>query len=202
MTTTTQVVGAREGAPGGAESGAGAGLPADEPPSSTGGDVSDEPGQRARAVVDVRDDAGFGAGRVSWCDEKLCAALGVLGATGEVRIVIVDDQAMSAEHGRALGVEGTTDVITFDLTDGAGAGDRVLDVDLLVCADEACRRAVERGIPVERELLLYMLHGVLHCLGYDDTDEDAYRAMHAREDGVLEAIGVGATFGGLGEDAS
>jgi probable rRNA maturation factor len=150
--------------------------------------------------VDVRDDASFGAAGVAWCAQKLREALGVLDATGEVRIAIVDDETMTAEHVRALGVDGTTDVITFDLTDGESGATRELDVDLLVCADEAERRARERGIPAERELLLYMLHGVLHCLGYDDTNDDAYRAMHAREDEVLDAIGVGATFSDERED--
>jgi len=42
--------------------------------------------------------------------------------------------------------------------------------------------------------LLYVVHGVLHCLGHDDHDEAGYASMHALEDRVLYAIGVGATF--------
>lgn len=132
---------------------------------------------------------------LAWFGDRFDRVLTELGCTGEARLAIVGDHAMAREHERSMGVCGTTDVITFDLTDGASAQDSVLDVDLLLCADEAERRATERGIPMERELLLYALHGVLHCLGYDDHDDAAYAEMHAREDEVLEAIGVGATFG-------
>ena len=39
------------------------------------------------------------------------------------------------------------------------------------------------------------LHGVLHCTGFDDRDAAGAAAMHAEEDRILGAIGVGATFG-------
>jgi probable rRNA maturation factor len=69
-----------------------------------------------------------------------------------------------------------------------------LDVDLLVCADEAGRQAELRGFTVERELLLYIVHGVLHCLGFDDHNETDSARMHAEEDRLLAAAGVGATY--------
>jgi ssRNA-specific RNase YbeY (16S rRNA maturation enzyme) len=47
---------------------------------------------------------------------------------------------------------------------------------------------------LEKEALLYALHGLLHCLGHDDHDEAAYQAMHALEDALLDAIGVGPVF--------
>ncbi|MEM1424076.1 MAG: rRNA maturation RNase YbeY [Planctomycetota bacterium] len=183
-------------------------LPSDEPPSSTNEDafqpgpaVDGPDGGGGSGVVDVEDRAGAGRGVVSYVREKLGSALAHLGARGGVRVAIVDDAAITHEHVRTLGVEGTTDVITFDLADGASEGGAPLDVDLLLCVDEARRRAGERSIPVERELLLYALHGVLHCLGYDDTDDASFARMHAREDEVLRAIGVGATFACGGEVA-
>ena len=182
-------------------------LPADEPPSSPGDDAfqpdpvgSDGVPHGGSGVVDVEDRVGMPAGVVGYVRNKMVMALTEMGLAGEVRLAIVDDETMAGEHVRTMGVEGTTDVITFDLADGASADGEALDVDLLLCADEAQRRAEERGIAVERELLLYALHGVLHCVGYDDTDEAAYERMHAREDEVLRAIGVGATFAGDGAD--
>ncbi len=127
---------------------------------------------------------------VGWLTDHLTRALVELGASGEVRARVVDDAAMAQAHRRHAGVEGTTDVLTFDLSEEAGR----LDVDLLVCLDEAERRGAELGHAREREMLLYMVHGVLHCLGHDDADEAAARRMHAEEDRVLAAIGVGATF--------
>jgi ssRNA-specific RNase YbeY (16S rRNA maturation enzyme) len=52
-------------------------------------------------------------------------------------------------------------------------------------------------ISIEREVLLYALHGILHCAGFDDRTPQDFEAMHAEEDRILLAIDVGATFGGL-----
>lgn len=115
---------------------------------------------------------------------------GTPGASGEVRVRIVDDTEMAAAHLEYSDIPGTTDVLTFDL----GSAGHTLDLDILVCRDEAARQAAMRGHSLERELLLYILHGMLHGLGYDDHDDDDYTRMHAEEDRVLIAIGVGATF--------
>ena len=114
-----------------------------------------------------------------------------LDARGEVRVRVVDDATMSDLHIRHSGVPGTTDVLTFDLRP-MGLGP--LDTDLVVCLDEAERQAATRGHSPHRELLLYALHGMLHCMGHDDHDERAYARMHAAEDAVLTAIGVGPVF--------
>jgi probable rRNA maturation factor len=128
-----------------------------------------------------------------WLCEHATAALRVLGCLGEVRARVVNDAEMAAAHEKYSGVPGTTDVLTFDLRDDPGGGGP-LDTDILVCIDEARRQAAARGLRVERELLLYIVHGVLHCLGFDDHDGAGAAAMHAEEDRVLEAIGVGRTF--------
>lgn len=108
---------------------------------------------------------------------------------------------MAAAHARFAGVEGTTDVLTFDLSCGLvpdqadpRAEPHGLDVDILACLDEAERQGRLRGHSAERELLLYAVHGVLHALGYDDHDEAGFARMHAAEDEVLERLGVGRTF--------
>lgn len=130
-----------------------------------------------------------------WLSEKAAQALLATGAHGEVRVRLVSDAEMADAHQRHMGASGTTDVITFNLADDdQAAKSACLDTDLLVCVDEARRQSQRRDIPLERELLLYVIHGALHCLGYDDHDAAQARAMHAREDEILESIGVGATF--------
>lgn len=121
----------------------------------------------------------------------------VLEAEGEVRVRVVADPEMAAAHLEYAEVEGTTDVLTFDMSEPTPDGARMeLDVDVLACLDEAGRQAERRGHPARCEVLLYVVHGMLHCLGFDDHDDDEYARMHAEEDRVLEAIGVGSVFGG------
>ena len=149
--------------------------------------------------------------QLGWLLRHAQAAIQRMGSSGDVRIRVIDDQAMAAAHVEFAGVEGTTDVLTFDMSEPEGGvpetlptpeqvslddvqGMDGLDTDILICIDEAKRQASGRGYPFDRELLLYILHGVLHCLGFDDHEEGAYEAMHAMEDAVLAAIGVGPVF--------
>ncbi len=66
------------------------------------------------------------------------------------------------------------------------------------------RQARQRGHSVERELLLYAVHGLLHCAGFDDHGTAAFDRMHAEEDRILRAIGIGPIFiaGGANERTS
>ncbi|MBL9148829.1 MAG: rRNA maturation RNase YbeY [Phycisphaerae bacterium] len=107
-----------------------------------------------------------------------------------IDVLIVGDREMSLYHERFSGVPGTTDVLTFP----ASGPDEPTEVDIVVCADEARRRASEFGHDLGRELLLYGIHGVLHCLGYDDHDPDSYERMHAEEDRILTDLGLGRVF--------
>jgi probable rRNA maturation factor len=152
------------------------------------------PGSRGESAIDVIDSTrALPAEAVVWLRTRAARAMEALRAFGEVRVRVVADPEMAAAHQRWKGLPGPTDVLTFDLSDGLNRGEE-LDVDILVCLDEARRHGVERGHTPERELLLYIVHGLLHCLGHDDHEESAAAAMHAMEDRVLEALGVGATF--------
>ena len=59
---------------------------------------------------------------------------------------------------------------------------------------QAKRSSAQRGTDVAAELLLYALHGTLHLCGYDDRSRAGFERMHAREDELLVALGVGPVF--------
>ncbi len=163
----------------------------EETDTSTAEPPEPSPGGRPGVTIDLIDTGErLDARKRAWVVDHAARAIEPLETTGEVRVRVVGDDEMAREHATHKGVPGTTDVLTFDLSDEGGE----LDVDLLVCADVAARRAKELGHTPERELVLYVVHGVLHCAGYDDADEASADAMHAREDELLERAGVGATF--------
>lgn len=161
----------------------------------SGSGADPEPPEPAFDVdVSVRDaDGVVDAVALEWIRTHLVSAVGELepSETACVRISarIVGDDEMDVAHRRFSDVPGTTDVLTFVESSEAG-----LEVDLLVCRDEAARRASELGHDVRRELLLYVLHGVLHAVGFDDHAPEDHARMHAEEDRILERIGVGRTF--------
>jgi probable rRNA maturation factor len=128
---------------------------------------------------------------LAWLRERVASIVPMLSvAIARLVVAIVPDAEMTRLHRGHCGIDSTTDVLTFH-QHAAGAP---IDVDIAVCVDEARRQAIGRGHSVERELLLYIVHGLLHCADYDDHDEAGYRAMHAEEDRILTAIGVGPTF--------
>lgn len=122
-------------------------------------------------------------------------------ATHDVRVLVVGDRRMAAMHEQHRNVPGTTDVLTFDARD---RGDVMipLDVDIVICADEARRQASARGHDAGRELLLYIVHALLHCLGHDDADDRRSREMHACEDMILDAMGFDAVYASEARDPS
>lgn len=164
----------------------------EEPPQPAG--FHSDAAQGACALEFVDATGHLSAKELSGLRSQVAAAAAHLGAAGEVRVRLVGDEEMAANHVRHMGVQGTTDVITFDLAEGRAASGEAMDVDLLICVDEAERQAARRGIDRQRELLLYALHGMLHCLGHDDTTERAAAAMHEKEDQTLSAMGMGPIY--------
>ncbi len=97
-----------------------------------------------------------------------------------VDILVVDDRAMARYNREFLDHTGTTDVITFELSDAGGLG-----AQIIVCAQVASRQAGPHGHSPQRELLLYVLHGLLHAAGYDDMEAGDREVMHARQEELL-----------------
>jgi probable rRNA maturation factor len=110
----------------------------------------------------------------------------------DISIAIVDDKAITDLHRQFLGNEFTTDVMSFDLTDPDG--DRNI-FEIIVNPDMACRVAARRQRQPQSELLLYILHGLLHNIGFDDLSKNDFDRMHAAENEILEHLGYGRVFG-------
>ncbi len=105
---------------------------------------------------------------------------------GAVGFAFVDDRRMAREHGRFLGLEVTTDVLSFpaaEEVDAAAAGDEEGPYwgDVIICTDQARRQALELGHPYGFELIVLALHGLLHLRGFDHTrDRGEMRRLEER----------------------
>jgi probable rRNA maturation factor len=156
-----------------------------EPPEPTSG------GHQATATLLVHNHSSI-ALDLSWLRQHVLAALPMLTRPVQrVDVLIVSDAVMIDMHQRYHKLNTTTDVLTFDASLGTHGP---IEVDIAICADVASRQSTQRQHTIEQELLLYVIHGLLHCCGYDDHDDAAFAAMHAEEDRILQAIGVGRTF--------
>lgn len=116
------------------------------------------------------------------------AARTILSASGcpdaRLSILIVDDAQIRELNRDYLGKDRPTNVISFAMQEGEGAGVQPdLLGDVVISAETAARDAAEADEPFESELYFLLLHGILHLLGYDHergTEEEA-RRMQARE---------------------
>lgn len=79
-----------------------------------------------------------------------------------------------------------TDVLSFSLADGA-EGDEPSSVEgeVYVDLDTAAERHDEFGTSFEHEACRYVVHGVLHLLGYDDATEAGAERMREKENRYL-----------------
>ena len=108
-----------------------------------------------------------------------------------VQISLVDDAAIKMLHKRFFNTSKTTDVISFDLSDDQ-ADYRMFDI--IINIDQARRQAVKRGLSIAAETALYLVHGLLHQLGFDDLSDTKAKKMHREEDLILQEAGFGAVY--------
>jgi probable rRNA maturation factor len=157
-----------------------------------------KPNRRASGTLSSRPfvlsiTAPAGKQHVAFLSRHVRAAHGLLRPVlRELSLALVGDARMSALHRQFMGIAGPTDVLTFPLeVDRRG---RALAGEVVICVPEARRQAGARGTRIERELLLYALHGMLHLQGFDDRTESAFQTMHRMEDDILTRLGLGPVF--------
>jgi probable rRNA maturation factor len=92
-----------------------------------------------------------------------------------VAIAIVSDRRIAQIHADFMGIAGPTDVITFD------------HGDIVISAETARAHAAEYGQPVDHEIALYILHGLLHLNGFDDSNPRDCKRMHALQARLFKA---------------
>jgi probable rRNA maturation factor len=108
----------------------------------------------------------------------------------EVTLVIGDDSQLEQLNRQFLGVDAPTDVLAFP----AGHTDPDTGApylgDVLVSFPRAEAQAAEAGHPVENELQLLVVHGLLHLLGHDHLEAGDKARMWAAQADILDRLGV------------
>jgi probable rRNA maturation factor len=116
----------------------------------------------------------------------------------ELSLLITDDATVRDLNKKYRGKDKTTDVLSFALdadkrSDAAAGfvmppGEKVHLGEVIVSYPKAVEQAAERKHPVEDELALLVVHGVLHLLGYDHDKLAREREMRSMEQRVLSAV--------------
>ena len=103
----------------------------------------------------------------------------------EIGVVFVDNKKIQEINKTFLRHNYATDVLSFPYQDDA----TTLAGEVVVSVEMAVQVAQERGCSVEGEIALYLIHGLLHLLGHDDTQKTSAAMMRQREGELLEALG-------------
>lgn len=96
-----------------------------------------------------------------------------LASLPEIEITIVNDHDIARVHGDFLDDPTPTDVITFH------------HGEILISADTALRQGGEHDQSLDREIALYLVHGLMHLGGWDDHEENEAREMAKRQEAIL-----------------
>lgn len=110
----------------------------------------------------------------------------------EISIALVDGAEIRRVNRRFLHRNRTTDCLSFDLSDDDTSAAK--SFELLINAEKAVREAIWQGHPCEAELALYVTHGLLHNLGFDDSTPAQAKKMHNTEDEILQQLGYGSVY--------
>jgi len=101
--------------------------------------------------------------------------------SASISVAIVDDPTIHDLNRRFLQHDWPTDVLSFVLE----ASQQHLDGELVMSAETALRQATSYGWSGAEELLLYVIHGTLHLVGYQDKQTAEIQAMRAAEEKYL-----------------
>jgi probable rRNA maturation factor len=107
-------------------------------------------------------------------------------AKAELGIVLVGAKESASLNEKFLGHEGSTDVITFDYSEGAAKGQ--LHGEIFICVAEAEKQAKEFKTDWRSEVVRYVVHGILHLIGHDDLQPAARKKMKLVEGRLVREL--------------
>lgn len=111
------------------------------------------------------------------CCELPSASLENVRALPEISVALVSDRRIAELHQRFMHIAGPTDVLTFH------------HGEIVVSVETARANARRFRSTVEDEICLYIVHGFLHLLGFEDKTTRGARAMESAQKRVLRLVG-------------
>jgi len=114
----------------------------------------------------------------------------------ELTIVLTDDSKIQELNRDYLGIDAPTDVLSFPASEIDGSeidpetGSPYLG-DIIISLPYAAKSAKTAGHPLESEVQLLVVHGVLHLLGHDHAKVKEKARMWKAQAEILDSLGLG-----------
>lgn len=118
-----------------------------------------------------------------------------IGDDAEVSVTLVDNARIRELNNEFRGIDRETDVLSFPLGDEEGFEvdpdtDAILLGDIVISLERARSQAEEYGHSFGREVAFLITHSLFHLLGYDHMTEDEEKEMFAKQEKVLQQLGI------------
>lgn len=121
-----------------------------------------------------------------------------------VEVAFVDGEEIQRLNREMRNIDKVTDVLSFPTLDGIKGqalygDDYPYEIDeegnlvigsIAICCDRAKEQAEEYGHSYKRELHYLLVHGIMHCLGYDHMTEEEKAEMREKEECILSKLGI------------
>lgn len=119
----------------------------------------------------------------------------------DLTIVLTDDARIQKLNRDYLGIDAPTDVLSFPASEMADSHIDASEIDpetgspylgdILISVPYAAQSAAKAGHPLEAEMQLLVVHGVLHLLGHDHAKVREKARMWKAQAEILESLGLG-----------
>jgi probable rRNA maturation factor len=108
----------------------------------------------------------------------------------ELSIILTNDERLHELNLNYLGIDAPTDVLSFPASEmDPETGARYVG-DILISIPRAQTQAEAAGHPLESEVQLLVVHGVLHLLGHDHAEAEEKARMWKAQSEILERLGL------------
>ena len=113
----------------------------------------------------------------------------------EVSVTLVDNARIRELNAEFRETDRETDVLSFPLGDDEGFEvdpdtDAILLGDIVISLERAAAQAEEYGHSYKREMAFLVTHSLFHLLGYDHMTSEEETEMFAKQERVLEKLGI------------
>jgi probable rRNA maturation factor len=126
--------------------------------------------RQRRLTIDRGDLQSFAERALDCCRRQKSSGLAEL---SEIDVIVVSDRRMAQLHRRFMGIDGPTDVITFQ------------HGEIFLSVETAKRQAASYRTSLRHEMRLYLVHGLLHLAGYDDRKPAERRRMERVQEKIV-----------------
>ena len=109
---------------------------------------------------------------------------------GDLTVLLTGDDQLQELNRQYLGIDAPTDVLSFPASEMDPDSRTAYLGDVVISIPRAESQAEAAGHPLESEVQLLVVHGVLHLLGFDHAQVEERRRMWAAQGEVLESIGL------------